>query len=190
MKVIISVAFKQKITGSLNSTYGSSVGISENIDIAIIGGPSDNQNGTNAGAVMIYTGGLNSQFFFKQKLTGIINSRFGHNLKIIDYSFPIVLREVCTGNVAIQDPWTSIFYYTSCRNRPIREIPSSKSLCSVILVGAPSENNGAVYIYTGNKNSEFKLQQKLTGNYFNGRFGSSIDYSIKSNVICIGSGII
>jgi hypothetical protein len=124
---------KSILTGNFNSKLGYSLSMDRDGHIITVGAPHDSTNGTNAGAVYVYTGNSNIGWNFNYKLTGKMNSLFGSSVHTYGYNF------LSGRHFLIDSQFSSYRYISSCK---------TKSLANII-VGAPgyNQNSGAFFSY-------------------------------------------
>jgi hypothetical protein len=196
---------KQKIQGSnVGDQFGSSVAVNKDGTVVVIGSIGYNGGGlANAGGAFIYTGNKNLGWTFKHELTGLqAFSELGASVAISDNGEIILVGGdrnssnggaaiVYTGNANLGWRQQQLFLSESAGDRFGHSVLINSN--NLLLIGAPFNSNtaginaGAVYVYTGNSNTNWVLHDKLIGNQANDRFGTSIDSNIDTSVIAIGA---
>jgi hypothetical protein len=205
--------FKQKITGdTAYFEFGTSLASNEDANIIVMGGPNNlsNPNATPApGAILIFTGNQNIGWNLKQKITGQTNGDlYGNSVSVSNNGSIIAVGSksddqngvnagsvyLYTGNSNIG--WTFKQKLTGRYSYDVFGTSVKVGNGDKIYVGSPklffgSQNqNGEVYIFTGNSGLGWKLSDILTGEYSESpysEFGSSIAVNKKEDIILIGS---
>jgi hypothetical protein len=171
--LISNYILKQQIfPGSDPSQYGSSIAMSDDESIIILGAPNDlegriSPNGFNVGAILIYTGSKIDGWNLKQKL-------LGDNLAGAYYPF--------NDNYYGESLGTSV---------------STNSDGSIILAGTRQRSTfaqtyGGAKVYTGSKEGGWQLQQILTPPLISNAiigpawFGTSTAVNGDGNILAIG----
>ena len=162
---------KTFITGHPLSEFGFSVStnksqLSQNDDneLIAVGAPRDNSVILGGGAAYIYKN-AGEEWTFYSKLTGDSHQRlFGSEIKFLNTPSALSVESIPGNNI------------------------------KTLVIGAPADNQngpnaGAIFIYTGNLNKGWSLNQKITGSPLS-RFGSKIDirYVENDGPIFDGSG--
>jgi hypothetical protein len=173
--IISDYLLKQQIYPNQQaSNYGSSIGMSEDNSVIVVGASNDPENnvqGFNAGAVFIYTGSKENGWIFKQKL-------LGDNLAGAFYPSQF------------QPPG---HYYGESLGQSV----SVNYDGSVIFAGARvnstlSNSYGAGKIYTGSKNNGWQLKQIIVPPLIENAisyiawFGTSNAISSGGNILALG----
>jgi FG-GAP repeat len=207
-------SFAQKISGDNTPAgqgdyFGTSTSISSNGDILLIGAKYDSSSPAYGGSAFIFTGNSRVGWKFKQKLindgsTNValygINTAMSQDGSIIAVSATQMNNKgavfIHTGNA--NNGWSSFIQKISGQNNfdYFGQGLSINNDGNILVVGAPNNDNngndnGAVYIYTGNLGL-FTLAQTITGsvgvhNIVNGNFGQSVSINNTGNYIIIGS---
>jgi hypothetical protein len=201
----ISWNLKQKITGkNIEAQFGKHVAISDNGSLIAVGEPYNSGSAINAGAVYLYTGDINNGWSLKQKIDGInIYQNLGNNI-ITNYDGSIIVVNSITGDTNsliftgshliftgnILDGWTlkqNILGYQYPASSLEKNIAIDKN-GDTIIIGESNFNNdnGAVFIYTGNTNLGWTLHDNLTGHNKNGSFGRSLSINYSGDLILVG----
>lgn len=196
---------KQKITGdSPTDYYGSSVSTNNDGSIIIMGGRLDDDNGSNAGAALIFTGNKNQGWKLKQKIVGDYAGNFlGVSTAVNHDGSVIVLGQDGDDENGLNAGAVSIF--TGNKNngwalnqKLLGENPGDlfgKSVSinnsgNFIIIGAHNNdqqisNAGAGYIYE-QKDSNWVLQEKILGIDFNSFYGYSVGINYNGNAAFLG----
>jgi hypothetical protein len=196
--------FTQKITGvATGSLYGVDIDTNNDGTILIIGGPSDDQNGLNAGAVLIYTGSAQQGWSFKQKLLGDFNqSGYGRTVSINNDG---TILAICRNNNTLTDNGKVFIYTGSPQNgwtlkqqlsggSPQDSFGSHAHINgdgTVLIIGAFGDDEGgfeagAAFVYTGSSQNVWTLKQKLIGDSVAGFYGFSVTSNKEGTVLLMG----
>lgn len=198
---------RTRFTGtSNNDKHGTSVDISDDSKILIAG----IQNGeigqpdTNAGLGIIYTSSANSDWRFKQHITGdFLGGEYGYSAVINGDGNVILLGSIKNyqsfgGGVLI---YTGDYMNNWRLKQKLNGINIGDQFGSslainkdgtILVIGANGFNGdgginaGAAFVYTGNSTLGWTFQQELTGLSTSSFFGTSVAINDNSDIILVG----
>jgi hypothetical protein len=194
-------SLRQRITGSLSESFGDSVKINEDGDVIIVGSPT--YLGT--GCITIYTGNIQDQWSFKQRIFGSSSlNNFGelysvsinNNANIIAVAEPFATINnisdvgrvtLYTGNSLLG--WNQKTILTG--SQTVSKFGHGLDMNDngdIIGIISPNDfsQTGSLSIYTGNSNLGWNFNQKITGIRFKS-WGRSIKFNNSGNVILTSS---
>lgn len=196
--------FKQKITGSNGITMGTSIDMTDDGSIIILGAAGDNTVGLNAGSVLIYTGNINNNWTLKQKITGEnSNDIFGRSVSINKEGTVFIVGADGDSQNGGGAGASFVFTGSSQNGWQLKQKLTGRALGgfgwrvrandngNVLMMSAPSDRSGpvflagAVFIYTGNPQNGWLLKQRLHGLQTNSQFGYDIDTNSDSSVLLV-----
>jgi hypothetical protein len=192
--------FKQFITGTLQSQFGSSIDITNDGDVIVVGAPYERippGSSLYYGAIYIFTGNANNGWSLKDKIYGdalfdlfsnpVKISRDGNCIITSDgrFTFNTGVAYIFTGNK--NNGWSLKQSITGFgRFGPIGEtISVTNNADKIVLSSWREELNsipyGVVRIFTGDINNGWQLNQSLSGLNFNSSRNFGRDTAINEN---------
>lgn len=191
---------KQTITGTaLNSLFGYNLSTNHDASVIAISAPNENFN---RGSVSLYTGNANLGWKFKQKITGVINSKLGTSIDISSDGNIIAIgapdENFNQGSVNLYKKNSSLDWVFQQKisgtfDSNFGSKVAINSTGDIIVIGAPNDSDffyqqaGAVYIYTTDSMSQWSLNRILTNNPITTaqNYGVDVDINNVGDIILI-----